>query len=154
MTVAPCVQERMGLMEETLEGWLVGQGIDKAVVHEAIGVARAEMETHKLQSLYSEFVQGDTTAGVDGAHLRTMTTMVSQLGHVQLAVEAATTPAAMAAAEAAVTAQVAAHVKGNPALVASVKDVLQQSFAGSLALSSVTSELSASPSELLASASS
>ena len=80
MTVAPCVQERMGLMEETLEGWLVGQGIDKAVVHEAIGVARAEMETGKLQAMYNSYVQGDTTATAGGAQMEAMSTMVSQLG--------------------------------------------------------------------------
>ena len=36
------------------------------------------------------------------------------------------------------TVRVAEHVKANPALVASVKDVLQQSFAGELALASLT----------------
>jgi hypothetical protein len=46
----------------------------------------------------------------------------------------AVTPEAIEAAEAAVK----ARVEANPALVESVKDVLQQSFAGELALASLT----------------
>lgn len=57
---------------------------------------------------------------------------------LQAAAAAAATPEAIEAAEAAVTARVAEHVKANPELVESVKDVLQQSFAGELALASLT----------------
>jgi predicted GNAT family acetyltransferase len=70
----------MGMMEETLEAWLVGQGIDKALVQQAIGVARAEMETGQLQAMYNSYVQGDTTATAGGAQMEALSTMVSQLG--------------------------------------------------------------------------